>query len=296
MATKLKILLQIFVLVLFLGLLSMPAVYGAESTACRNPSGGYCINFAAAAVPATGLEFLGDATGLGDLISRLYIFGMGFVGIAAFIMFMIGGVQYLVAGDKDPTEAKNRMKNAAIGLGVALISWLILFTINPDLVKKLSLNYLTKIEYTPQESCTGGTMWCDILQSCAAPDRCTQVGTGDLCDCRGQTPQCVTRGSCPGSTCTITASCANPPPLARCDGSQSCGSVVIGQCLCPQGTVRTCENGGTVCKAANTRLCGDIRPRDRPCPSSPKCFCPSNQQIECSGRIAGGERVWQCSS
>lgn len=143
MTTKLKILLQIFVLVLFFGIISMPTVYGAESSGCRSQSGGHCVNFAAA-VP--GLEFLGDATGLGDLLSRLFTFGMGFVGIAAFIMFMIGGVQYLVAGDKDPTEAKNRMKNAAIGLGVALISWLILFTINPDLVKTLSLNYLPTID------------------------------------------------------------------------------------------------------------------------------------------------------
>lgn len=148
--TKLKILLPILALALFLDIISMPDIlYGAESTVCHSQSGGHCINFAATAYP--GLEFLGDATGLGDLLSRLFTFGMRFVGIAAFIMFIIGGVQYMVAGDKDPTEAKNRMKNAAIGLGIALISWLILFTINPDLVKKLNLTNLRKLEYTPPQ-------------------------------------------------------------------------------------------------------------------------------------------------
>ena len=78
----------------------------------------------------------------------------------------------MVAGDKDPTEAKNRMKTAAIGLGIALISWLILFTINPDLVKKLDLTNLRKIE--SQQTRIGENI--NIIESRSDIESCTRDG------------------------------------------------------------------------------------------------------------------------
>ena len=40
----------------------------------------------------------------------------------------------MFAGDRDPSDAKSKMKNAIYGLLLALGSYLILYTINPDLV------------------------------------------------------------------------------------------------------------------------------------------------------------------
>ena len=140
-----KIKLFIILVVLFL---FTAALAHAEGT-CRSASGGYCLNLApynhpqgsytglAAVVP--GLEFLkGTTGGAGDIISRLYIFGLGLVGISALIMFVFGGVIYMTAADSQSrvNQAKSMMGNAVFGLVLALISYLILFTINPDLVTK----------------------------------------------------------------------------------------------------------------------------------------------------------------
>lgn len=142
-------------IIVFLALfLKAPITYAQQ---CRSQAGGYCVYFAAVGDAVPGLEFLklnvSDAP-LGDLISSLYVFGLGLVGIAALIMLTYGGIRYMLAGDRDPTEAKKHMKNAVIGLVLALSSWLILFTINPDLVKKLQLR-LEPIEAPPQEKAVG---------------------------------------------------------------------------------------------------------------------------------------------
>ena len=108
--------------------------------------------FAAAhEVVIPGLEFLKVDTGsIGDILDSLYKFGLGFVGIAALAMFTISGVQYMFAGEKDPTNAKKRMVNAIFGLVLAFTSWLILYEINPALVGKLRVfGELEKLETPP---------------------------------------------------------------------------------------------------------------------------------------------------
>jgi len=94
-----------------------------------------------------GLDFLNLPPGaeIGDVLSRLYVFGVGLVAIVAMIMLVIGGVQYMVAGDKDPGPAKERIRNAIWGLILALCSYLILYTINPDLTKKVDLQKIESI-------------------------------------------------------------------------------------------------------------------------------------------------------
>lgn len=121
---------------------------------CRSESGGYCVNIAAIAGAAQtgqaipGLEFLRINRGapIGDVIEQIYILGISLAGLAAFGVFIYGGFEYMFAGDKDPTAAKERMKNAIKGLALALGSWLILYTINPALVQKTDLG-LRPLQY-----------------------------------------------------------------------------------------------------------------------------------------------------
>src|SRR3989338_11584572 len=89
-----------------------------------------------------GLDFLNLPAGakIGPILSRFYVFGVSMTAIAALIMFTIGGVQYMISGDRDPGPAKERMRNALFCLILALTSYLILFTINPDLVREVKLN------------------------------------------------------------------------------------------------------------------------------------------------------------
>lgn len=62
------------------------------------------------------------------------------VGISAVLMIIIGGVGYVLTSAQgkpnDVKDAENRIKYAIGGLLLALASWLILNTINPDLLKK----------------------------------------------------------------------------------------------------------------------------------------------------------------
>lgn len=115
----------------------------AMQSACQSEGAGYCANLSQ--ISATGLAQLGSipggGVGLGDFLASLYTFLVGVVALAAFLMFILGGVTYLTAGDNESRigKAKALMKNAVTGLTIALLSWLILFTINPDLVRKLSV-------------------------------------------------------------------------------------------------------------------------------------------------------------
>ena len=144
-----KMALAVFI---FFGIVFSSPVHAQQNLAqqpCYSDRGGYCIKIvapknapknASVGFAIVGLEFLGESAALGDLLANLYYFLFGLVGISALVMFVWGGIEYMLAGDKDPSEAKKRMKNAVFGLVLALTSWLILYTINPDLVSRLDIN------------------------------------------------------------------------------------------------------------------------------------------------------------
>jgi hypothetical protein len=72
---------------------------------------------------------------LPQLIQYLYEWGIALGGLAAFIALLIAGFQFLTSAG-NPTqmsEARGRIQSAAVGLVLLLGSWLILYTINPDL-------------------------------------------------------------------------------------------------------------------------------------------------------------------
>ncbi|MEK7560931.1 MAG: pilin [Patescibacteria group bacterium] len=111
---------------------------------CTSDIGGYCANLASVApaqkeLAQTGLEFLGVGPNptLSQLLAALYKFGIGIAGIGAFLMIVAGGVRYMAsAGNPHQIgEARKMIRNAFIGLAIALLSFLILYTINPDLVR-----------------------------------------------------------------------------------------------------------------------------------------------------------------
>jgi hypothetical protein len=70
-------------------------------------------------------------------IMSLYKFGLWTIGICAVIMIMIGGFTYITSAGNSSrtTEAKKIITDAIAGVFLALISYLLLYTINPDLVK-----------------------------------------------------------------------------------------------------------------------------------------------------------------
>ncbi len=112
----------------------LPSALNASE--CRSSSGGYCLDLTNLA----GAGYAAEAAtpDAGDLIAKLYTFGLMLIGISALIMFVAGGVIYLTAGDnqKMVTQAQTYMRNSVLGLVLALLSYLILYTLNPDLVTR----------------------------------------------------------------------------------------------------------------------------------------------------------------
>ncbi len=91
-------------------------------------------------------NFVFAAGAFSGFLVKLYKFGLSAAFFLALLMIVISGVQYVISGasvDKK-SEAMSRIKSALFGLLLALCTWLILYTINPDLVNNgLSLDPVT---------------------------------------------------------------------------------------------------------------------------------------------------------
>ncbi len=127
---------KIIIIALLSIVLSLSMVSVVEA---RSASGG--INF----VPQTtipnsefqvGSQIVIKEDTLGKYIKAVYQYGVGLVSILAVVMIMWGGFKYIfAAGSKDRVQgAKATMISATMGLILALGSYILLYTINPDLV------------------------------------------------------------------------------------------------------------------------------------------------------------------
>ncbi len=83
---------------------------------------------------------------LATYINYLYIFVLSFVGIAGFISLVIWGTVWVASAVVDKkARAMEGIKNTLIGIGIALTAFIMLYTINPDLV----IINIPKIETMP---------------------------------------------------------------------------------------------------------------------------------------------------
>lgn len=88
----------------------------------------------------------GKVDDLADYLGIIYQFLISIVGVVAGVFILVGGFQYLTAGGDAGrvTSAKRRIGNALIGFILALSSYVLLNTINPELVN-LKLPQLVKV-------------------------------------------------------------------------------------------------------------------------------------------------------
>jgi len=78
-----------------------------------------------------------EVVDIADYIAKLYTYTVSVGGILATVMIIFGGIIYLTAGGNPSriTQAKEYISNALIGSVLLFTSYLLLQTINPDLVK-----------------------------------------------------------------------------------------------------------------------------------------------------------------
>ena len=136
---------------------------------------------------------------LAEYIGVLYKWFIGAAMIVAAFMISVGGFQYITAGavPKNLSAAKERIKNALIGLLLAISSYVILYTINPAMTN-LKLPEIKRIENIPMPS-----------------KLCPKEGTKSICKC-GTTcegldygvpagSKCMGQGGCDSGDCLNTA-------------------------------------------------------------------------------------------
>ena len=102
---------------------------------------------------------VGGENALGKYLNVIIKLAIGLAAVLAVVLIVMGGIQYmtteLVSGKED---GKRRITNAVLGLLVALGAWLILFTINPDLLKtelKIETTTIQYVEDAPQTAVNG---------------------------------------------------------------------------------------------------------------------------------------------
>ncbi|MEK7172832.1 MAG: pilin [Patescibacteria group bacterium] len=195
------------------------------ATVCRSGGGGYCVQLAAV-IP--GLEFIqyDDKAGVGGFMSSLYTFGLALTGISALLVIVYSSVLYMTSGGESRTaDAKKKIQGALLGLAIAFLSYLILRTINPDLVKTLDLTRnFTPITLQPPSGETGTFK----------PQAGSGAGKHDV----GLGGDCQSQADC--SLAPVALECLTPtPPLEA-----------YGKCLTPRTTVKPPAAGLYACNPA----------------------------------------------
>lgn len=111
---------------------------------------------------------------LSKYIQALYNYGLGIAGILAAIVLMGGGLIWLTSGGESGriAQAKNLIVGSVTGLIILFCSWIILNTINPDLLKLRSIEttVIKKMNYC-----------CDVKKGHTLSDRDGKCLSGTVC-------------------------------------------------------------------------------------------------------------------
>ena len=153
--------------------------------------------------PLPGISEANQPVNFDTFISGLFRFSIGFAAALAVVMIIVGGIQYLSTDAwQGKSEGKERIKNALAGLLLAISSWIILNTINPELTSiNLSLP-------SPNVDFTGGIDPCrnaDGSRNNECDSQGNPVGPGQTmsgqCKFRTQTGE-ITNVACTCDNCS----------------------------------------------------------------------------------------------
>lgn len=161
-----------------------------------------------------------EVEGITDYIKTIYLFAMGIAGILAMALIVVSGFQWLTATGSMSTigQAKARISNAILGLIVLLSAYLILNTINPNLVN-LKEPVLLFLDWTEEfGNAAGGTPpgggtkpdWCFDT----AADGTKTLKTGN---CREIYKMGGHINSCNANPCGVATNCYLAVGKALCD-------------------------------------------------------------------------------
>ena len=185
----------------------------------------------------------GSAKSLGKFIQAVYQYGISAVGIVATIAMMYGGVLWITAGGNTSraSNAQAVIASALTGLVLALMSYTILYIINPNLVN------LTEINPQPITFKQAPYGCCQFTATCrgeTAQDSCVALkdSQGKAGVWKGTDLECV------GNTC----------------GNPTCCYIILGT-KCTSVKPNLSKNECKLEMKPNTPITTKFEPNTKPC-------------------------------
>jgi len=193
--------------------------------------------------PMEDIPGYGKVSDFPQFILAVYNFGIWTIGICAMLMIIIGGMMYITSastGNASSTgKAKGFIVDALIGLIMALTAYLILYTINPELVgiKELDKDSVSASKIS-SSCCIQTNDKTDSLYG--KTENCPSAQT----DASGDGPKC--------STGTLTSNCQSN---SACGGGAGAGS---GKCTTMTSGYCSVDNLKNTCFGENASAASSI--------------------------------------
>ncbi|MBU4347028.1 pilin [Patescibacteria group bacterium] len=114
-----------------------------------------------------------DTKAIGEYIKSIYKYAIGAVGILAAVVLMFGGIIWITAGGSAERigEAKAWITASLTGLILALCSYMILYTVNPQLVN-FKITDIKQVAEISLGRCITAALPEDLCENNVTEDRC----------------------------------------------------------------------------------------------------------------------------
>ncbi len=219
---------------------------------------------------------------LSDYAQYFFPFILSFAALAALVMFVIGGVQYMFSGASPEMAkgARERIGNAIWGLGIAVFAVIILGTINPKLV-----NLQLDLKHVGQ--CIGKECKFIFKDSGLPP-----LPPPDLSD---QQKECFGDGECSTKICNFRN---DSSPFKQCLVNNLLIGVACGddrQCLSGLCTTSSPSSKGRFCQSNGTKGPRESCVLSEECQAGLACRHPDVPGCGPNSFDIPGIDLWDCS-
>jgi len=195
---------------------------------------------------------------ISQYLAAVFNLGIGIAAILAIIFIMIGGFRYIAAaGGGEVEQGKSMIKNAIIGLVLALLSYTLLQTVNPAILS-LSLPPIKLIKQPPPADNADNS-------GCAANAATGTIPVGVGCDVKCQ-KGCVAGARCVVSADNIHGVCVSGAENTACEINDAQSPCAPGFTCCEVST-----GAGTCQKSCTNRALGSTCTAGSDCSSSGIC-------------------------
>jgi len=238
-----------------------------------------------------------------NLVRQIYIFGSSIVGAVAVAAFVLAGIFYMTAqGNQERVKkAKEMFGGALVGLFLVMGSYLILKTLNPQLVElqievpRAELNEAIEKEKIGK----GSGKACVSHADCEKEELCQPVGDkGEICTerKRGQVKEgdsCNKNDDCKSGICVTEDinECAPEKGMAKggdCDEDHDCESGV-----CNDGDNECASSGGKACSKDDE--CAGKVCEDSVCVAGSAPGTDCNRDKDCASKICNTKDLNKCT-